>query len=221
MEIEILYSDADIAVCVKSAGIISESGGMPELLSAQLGGEFYCVHRLDLEVGGVMVYARSSRAAAVLSGQIASGVFTKEYLCLVPVGPASPEGRYEDLLFHDRQRNKSFVVRRMRRGVKEASLDYRRLTSAPRGDNRLSLLAIRLNTGRTHQIRVQLASRGMPIAGDARYGSALRLRSMALWSARIGFEMPRTGERRLFSAPPPAGRPWDGFEDEINAYLGG
>ena len=120
MTIPILYSDRDLAVCVKPRGVSSEQGGLPELLAAQLGDESVrCVHRLDAAVGGVMVYARSSRAAAVLSRQIADRALRKEYLAVVPGRPEPDEAVLRDLLFHDRAKNKSYVVRRMRALVGE------------------------------------------------------------------------------------------------------
>ena len=123
MTIPILYSDRDLAVCVKPRGVSSEQGGLPELLAAQLGDErVRCVHRLDVAVGGVMVYARSSRAAAGLSRQIADRTLQKEYLAVVPGRPETDEAVLRDLLFHDRTKNKSYVVRRMRAGVREAEL---------------------------------------------------------------------------------------------------
>ena len=204
MEIEILYCDKDIAVCIKPAGVLSESGGMPELLSAQLGGQFYCVHRLDKAVGGVMVYARSSFAAAKLSSAIAQGQTVKEYLAVVLGRPEPAEGLMRDLLFRDKAKNKSYVVDRMRRGVKEAELEYALIGS----NAGYSLVQIRLHTGRSHQIRVQFASRGMPLLGDARYGG-MKSVNIALWSHRLSFPDVHTGELREFTAPAPGKAPWN------------
>ena len=170
MEPQILYKDRALAVAVKPAGVLSESPGMPEMLRDSLGGSFYCVHRLDAAVGGVMVYARTGQAAAKLSDAMARKRFTKEYLAVVQGRPEQDRAVLRDLLFHDKSVNKTYVVDRMRRGVKEAELEYTVMCS--KGE--LSLLRIRLHTGRSHQIRVQFASRALPLLGDARYGSRFR-----------------------------------------------
>ena len=154
-----------------------------------------------------MVYARTSRAAGALSASMGRGEFRKEYLCIVRGRPEEREGVFRDLLLHDRARNKSFVVRRMRGGVREASLAYRVLAE----QEGLSLVLVRLHTGRTHQIRVQFASRGMPLAGDGKYGGGGG--GMALWSCRLAFPHPN-GEPMDFWAPP-EGAVWTAFAHEI------
>ena len=207
MEPEILYKDKSLAVAVKPAGVLSESPGMPELLRDSLGGSFYCVHRLDAGVGGVMVYARTGQAAAKLSDAMARKNFTKEYLAVVQGRPGQDSGLLRDLLFHDKSRNKTYVVDRMRRGVKEAELEYTLLES--KGE--LSLLRVRLHTGRSHQIRVQFASRAMPLLGDARYGSRYRDCGIALWSERLCFPHPFEEKTLDFRHAPPANYPWTSF----------
>ena len=189
--IKILYEDKDIAVCVKPRGILSQAGKPGEetmltALSGQLGGEFYPVHRLDRQVGGVMVYARSSASAGALGKDIQQGNFKKEYLAAVLGAPAERSGELEDLLLHDARKNKSFVVQRMRGGVKKARLAYLVLAQT----QAQSLVQVRLYTGRTHQIRVQFASRKMPLAGDGRYGGGKG--DPALWSVRLTFRHPKT-----------------------------
>ena len=211
MEIETLYEDAQLAVCLKPPVVLSENGGMPELLQTQLGGEFFCVHRLDKPTGGVMVYARTREAAAALSTAFAEGRTKKQYLAAAQGVPGEEKGSFHDLLYHDAARGKSYVVRRPRRGVKEAVLDYELLGTEEYEEQTLSLLRIALHTGRSHQIRVQLASRGMPLVGDGRYGSALRLGPIALWSASLSFPHPSTGETMRFDAPPPDAFPWELF----------
>ena len=130
MPIPVLFQNGDMIVCVKAPGLSSEQGGLPDLLREQCGGAVYPVHRLDAGVGGVMVYARNREAAAALSAQIAARRMEKEYLAVVEGRPGQKNGELRDLLFHDRQRNKSYVVQRMRKGVREASLDYRLLETA-------------------------------------------------------------------------------------------
>lgn len=190
---DIIYSDREIAVIVKPVGVDSEHQ-VPALLSEKLGGEIFPIHRLDLNVGGVMVYARTKSAAAQLSKLIQEGKLVKEYRCLVHGNP--PEGGVlEDLLFKDSRKNKVFVVKKERKGVKKASLEYVRLT-----DGSPALLHIRLHTGRSHQIRVQFASRGFPLVGDHKYGARDEAKEPKLFSCRISF--PWKGEDRVFETFP-------------------
>lgn len=190
---DILYQDEALCVCIKPVGLDSQIG-VPEALKAQLGGEFYPVHRLDENVGGVMVYARTSKAAAMLSREIQAGTFVKEYLAQVHGTPPEQEV-WEDLLFKDSRKNKVFVVRRERAGVRKAKLEFTRLTAGE-----TSLVTIRLYTGRSHQIRVQFASRGFPLVGDHKYGSRDARTAPMLFSYRIAF--PWKGESRTFTALP-------------------
>ena len=190
---EILHSDKNIAVCIKPVGVDSE-GELPALLRATLGGQIYPVHRLDKNVGGVMVYARTKEAAASLSETIRTGEMVKEYVALVHGVP--PElGDWEDLLFKDSRKNKVFVVKKQRTGVKAARLEFLRLYAAEQ-----SLVQIRLHTGRSHQIRVQFASRGYPLVGDHKYGSRAKETEPMLFSCRIRF--PYGGSIREFEAKP-------------------
>ena len=177
---EILYSDKDIAVLVKPVGLDSEKE-VPEALKEALGGEVFPIHRLDKNVGGVMVYARTKQAAAALSKAVQDGAMVKEYVALVHGAP--PEsGDWQDFLFKDSQKNKVFVVKRERKGVKKARLEFRRLSE---GEN--SLVRIRLHTGRSHQIRVQFSSRGFPLVGDHKYGSRDDHTAPMLYSCKITF----------------------------------
>ena len=182
---------------------------MPELLRESSGGEIYPVHRLDRAVGGLMVYAKRKDAAGALSGLIASGRLEKRYLACASGCPEEKEGIYRDLLFKDSGKNKSYVVKRMRKGVKEAELSYRLLG---RRDDKC-LLLIQLKTGRSHQIRVQLASRKMPLLGDVKYGSQVRACGIALWSYELCFKHPFTGENMKISALPPEEYPWRDFKE--------
>ena len=190
---EILYSDNEIAVCVKPVGLDSEHQ-VPDALKQALGGDIFTLHRLDKNVGGVMVYARTKAAAAQLSRCIQAGQFIKEYIARVH-GVPPQSGDWEDLLFKDSRKNKVFVVKRMRNGVKPARLEFTRLSE---GDT--STVRIRLHTGRTHQIRVQFASRGYPLVGDHKYGAKDALCAPMLYSCRITF--PYQGQMQQFEALP-------------------
>ena len=190
---EILYSDRELAVCIKPVGLDAEQQ-VPEALKAALGGEVFPIHRLDKNVGGVMVYARTKQAAARLSAAIQDGAMIKEYVALVHGQPPA-EGEWEDLLFKDSRKNKVFVVNRQRTGVKAARLEYKRLTSGEQ-----SLVRIRLHTGRSHQIRVQFSSRGFPLVGDHKYGSRDAATAPMLFSCCIRF--PWGGKVMQFEAYP-------------------
>ena len=190
---EILYSDREIAVCVKPVGLDSESQ-VPGELKAQLGGDIFTLHRLDKNVGGVMVYARTKQAAAKFSRMIQEGQLIKEYVACVH-GTPPESGDWEDLLFKDSRKNKVFVVNKQRAGVKAARLEFTRHSA---GDT--SLVRIRLHTGRSHQIRVQFASRGFPLVGDHKYGSRDEATAPILFSCRISF--PHQGKTAVFEKYP-------------------
>ena len=190
---EFLHWDTDIAVCVKPVGLDSEHD-LPAAIAAELGGEVFPIHRLDLNVGGVMVYARSKKAAAALSKAVQEGTMVKEYVALVH-GTPEEHGDWTDFLFKDSQKNKVFVVKKERKGVKKARLEYRRLT-----DSDPSLVWIRLHTGRSHQIRVQFSSRGFPLVGDHKYGSKDGSTAPMLFSCCISF--PFAGRQHRYEALP-------------------
>ena len=207
MDLNILYKDSSLVVCLKPVGVESEGEGMPRLLTQQLGGSIFCVHQLDQAVGGLMVFARTKQAAAALSAAVARREMEKEYLCVVPGGPEPAQGLMKDLLYRDAAKNKSFVVKRPRRGVREAELAYTLLERGPES----SLVRVALHTGRSHQIRVQFASRAMPLLGDLKYGSRERRCTIALWSCRLAFPHPASQKPVAFTALPPVSFPWDGF----------
>lgn len=190
---EILYSDKNIAVCIKPVGLDSESE-VPAALKEALGGDIFPVHRLDKNVGGVMVFARTKQAAAALSKAVQEGSMVKEYVAMVH-GTPPESGDWEDLLWKDSKKNKVFVVKRIRGGVKKARLEFRRLSA---GEH--SLVHIRLHTGRSHQIRVQFSSRGFPLVGDHKYGSRDTATAPMLFSCRITF--PYQGDMRVFEKYP-------------------
>ena len=177
---EILYSDKNIAVCVKPVGLDSEQE-MPRALCESLGGEIFPLHRLDKNVGGVMLFARTKAAAAQFSRLIQEGKLIKEYVALVH-GTPPENGDWQDLLWKDSQKNKVFVVKRERKGVKAARLEFTRLRETDP-----SLVRVRLHTGRSHQIRVQFASRGFPLVGDHKYGSRDEATAPMLFSCCITF----------------------------------
>ena len=190
---EILFSDRDIVLCVKPVGLDSEIQ-MPAALKETLGGEIFPVHRLDKNVGGVMIFARTQAAAASLSRAIQEGKLIKEYVALVH-GTPPESGDWEDLLWKDSGKNKVFVVKRMRGGVKKARLEFTRLTSGEE-----SLVRIRLHTGRSHQIRVQFASRGYPLVGDHKYGARDNVPAPMLYSCKLTF--PHKGKLLEFEKLP-------------------
>ena len=202
--IDILYKDESVVVCLKRPGELSQAGkpGEKSLLTAletELGGTIYPVHRLDREAGGVMVYARTKKAAASLSAAVQEHRLEKESVCIVRGAPAEESGNYCDLLLHDKQRNKTFVVNRMRGGVKEARLSYRVL----RKNDAHALVRVALQTGRTHQIRVQFASRKTPLVGDGKYGGGSG--ELALWSCHLAFPHPDSGKMLTFERMPKDG----------------
>ncbi len=200
---EIIYRDEAVLVCIKERGILSQEdsrGGksMVSLLEEEAGCKVYPVHRLDKEVGGVMVYALTKDSAAELSRQVSDRTMEKAYVTAVHGCPEETEGEMEDLLFFDKGKNKSFTVKKERRGVKKALLSY----SVIQKNEEKSLVRVSLHTGRTHQIRVQFASRKMPIYGDRRYGARDECPVIALWSRHISFVHPLTKEKMTFVREP-------------------
>lgn len=218
---ELLYEDRHLCLAVKPVGVLSEDHPtkkcMPALLRAHFKGEgkhdyIATVHRLDLHVGGVMLFSRAPSVTGKLTGLIARHEIDKRYLAVLRGRPETDEDTLEDLLFHDAGHNKSFVVKRERKGVRKASLSYRVLAYRPEED--LTLVQVQLHTGRTHQIRVQFSHRKLPLLGDIRYGSKAAC-SPALWSYHLGFTHPLTNKPVSCTALPPMQYPWDLFEAAI------
>ncbi|MBQ7817180.1 MAG: RluA family pseudouridine synthase [Oscillospiraceae bacterium] len=206
---EILYLDNDIIVAVKPARVLStdEPGGMPELIRDALGDpktDVRTVHRLDRVVSGLMVLARNAAAASELSRQIREDLFQKEYLAIIHGRPEMTEGTLTDLLIRDKARKMTMVVGKPEKGAQEAILDYKVLNAK----NEMSRVWIGLKTGRTHQIRVQFASRGMPLVGERKYATLEDDCEIALWSHRLGFYHPTTGQWLTFEKEPPSSYPW-------------
>ena len=208
---EIVYLDPDILVCVKPARVLStdEPGGLPELLREALGdpgADIRTVHRLDRVVSGLMVLARNAKAASELSRQIRDGEFEKEYLAVVH-GTPEEKGTLRDLLGRDKARRMTFVAEAPAKGVQEAVLHYQRLIA---GEG-LSKVRIQLETGRTHQIRVQFSSRGFPLVGERKYAELGDPCEIALWSYRLAFTHPITGKQVEFIREPLKIFPWTAF----------
>ena len=207
--LEILYADPDILVCIKPARVLStdEPGGLPSLVRTALGNEkadVRTVHRLDRVVSGVMVLARNAKAASELSRQIREDVFEKEYLAVVHGNPEKERGTLTDLLYRDKARRMTMVASEPAKGVQEAILDYRVMNRTAE----MSRVKVLLKTGRTHQIRVQFASRNLPLVGERKYCTLEDPCEIALWSHRIAFTHPITGKRVQFSKEPPEIYPW-------------
>ncbi len=204
---QIIFADQDIVVCVKPARILStdEPGGLPDLLRAQLDTrDFRTVHRLDRVVSGLMVVARNAAAASELSRQIREDAFQKEYMAVVHGKPAEESGRFCDLLGRDKARKMTYVASQPGKDIQPAALQYQLL----RHQNGMSKVRILLETGRTHQIRVQFASRGLPLVGERKYSELNDPCEIALWSYRLAFRHPATGKKMEFILEPPAEYPW-------------
>ena len=208
-KLNILYQDRDILVCIKPARVLStdEPGGLPSLVREALGdakADVRTVHRLDRVVSGVMVLALNAKAASELSRQIRENEFEKEYLAVVHGQPDKSEGTLTDLLYRDKARRMTMVAQEPAKGVQEAVLDYFVMNST----QNMSRVKVLLRTGRTHQIRVQFASRNMPLVGERKYCTLEDPCEIALWSHRIAFTNPGTGKRVAFSQEPPVLYPW-------------
>lgn len=206
---ELIYQDEDVVVCIKPSRVLStdEPGGVPDLVREALGepaADVRTVHRLDRVVAGLMVLARNAETASALSRQIREGAFLKEYEAVIHGCPGAQQGTYRDLLGRDKARKMTFVVPEPAKGVQEAVLDYDVLGK----NDAISRVRILLHTGRTHQIRVQFSSRGMPLVGERKYSTLDDPCPIALWSYRIGFTHPKTGMWMEFVKEPPEIYPW-------------
>lgn len=209
---ELIYCDKDIVVCIKPPRVLStdEPGGLPELVREALGdpkADVRTVHRLDRVVSGLMVLARNPKSASELSRQIREETFEKEYLAVVHGAPDADKGTLTDLLGRDKARKMTFVAAEPAKGVQEAILHYQ---VAAKNDT-MSKIRIRLQTGRTHQIRVQFASRGMPLVGERKYSTLDDPCEIALFSCKLGFTHPTTGQYMTFAKEPPEVYPWSSF----------
>lgn len=216
--IDILFQNKNFIVAVKPAGISSQSdncGGedMTALLKKQTGSDIFPVHRLDKVTGGVMLYAKNSAAAAKFAKITADGCFIKRYFAVVVGKPEKSAARLEDFLIFDKYSGKSAIVESSVKGAKKAVLEYTQKETVFSDGVEYSLLDVRLFTGRTHQIRAQLANIGFPIVGDGKYGSKIKA-PLALWSYEADF--PASESEHIFRASPPEIFPWNIFESIKN-----
>ena len=210
-EFAIIHRDPAFLICIKPPGVLStdEPGGLPDLCREALGDpNVRTVHRLDRVVSGLMVLARTRRAASDLSAQIRDGIFRKEYQAVLHGSPTAPAGTLIDLLARDKAERKTFVVTEPGKDVQEAILNYEVLDSG----TDFSKVRIELVTGRTHQIRCQFSSRNLPLVGDRKYSTHDDGCDIALWSSRLSFRHPKTNEELTFTAPPPDEFPWNQFK---------
>ena len=219
---KILFEDKYLLVCEKPVGVESQvsSSGKDDMITflsqyrAENGEESYVglVHRLDTATGGAMIYSKREDMTGKLSALVQSGDYKKTYLAVIHGVPEENEGEMCDLLYHDKQKNKSYVVAKKRAGVKEALANYRLVESVTREDGEvMSLVEVELITGRTHQIRVQFASRKMPLVGDGKYGSRDNRATCALWSYKVEFVHPVTKKIIRVKSYPSDTHPWNNF----------
>ncbi len=211
--INILFEDKHICICEKLPGMLSEdtqsNDSLPKMLKEQLKCDIFTLHRLDKPVGGAIIYAKTKGAASAFSKLISENAITKQYITVLDAIPDKDEAELTDLLFRDKQKNKTYIVKRMRKGVKDAKLTY---TVIDKAENH-ALTLVNLITGRTHQIRAQFASRKMPVTGDGKYGSRDNRCETALWSHKLEFTHPVTGENiSVTSQPPFESYPWNMFK---------
>ena len=213
----ILFQDHQLLLCVKPAGMPSQPdpSGQPDLLSKLQENFSYVglVHRLDTPTGGLMLYSLSQKMTGKLSVLVQDHeAFMKEYYAVLPKAPDSSSGELTDFLFHDRRKNKAYAAAKKRAGCKEAKLSYQTLQLSEDGH---ALVKVRLYTGRTHQIRVQFGSRGLPLIGDGKYGSREKAKCFALWSCHLSFVHPVTGKKiEAVCRPDTAEFPWNLFDWE-------
>ena len=202
-KLQILFEDRHLIACVKPFGVMSQGNektrsicdDINEYLKAKgEDSQAFVIHRLDKTTGGVMVFAKTKVAAGKMSTLVQNGGFHKEYLAVLCGTPLDKSGELSDLLYHDKQKNKTYVVKRERKGVKKARLFYEVVSQNEYNDALCTLVKVKLYTGRTHQIRVQFASRKFPLVGDRKYGTTVEDKTIALWSHKISFIHPFSGE---------------------------
>ena len=216
----ILFEDPCLVVCCKPAGWLSEDSDSPRSMPRWLREHYHTlgqndhidvVHRLDQVTGGIIVFSRRAATTGRLTAAVTQDRIAKEYLAVLTGHIEPAAGDLTDLLFRDARKNKSYVVKRMRKGVREARLSYQTVDTA----DSLSLVRVQLHTGRTHQIRVQFASRQLPLLGDTRYGSRDERCSAALWACRLVFPHPVSRKPVEICLPPPDQYPWNRFSAQL------
>ena len=217
--LKVIYEDNHIIVVEKQPNIPSQADKTGDIDMLTLVKEYIkekynkpgnvyigLVHRLDRPVGGVMVFARTSKAASRLSNQVREKVFKKKYLAVVDGKIDNEKGTLEDYLYKDEKNNISKVVNKDKKNAKLAKLDYEVLKYNEVKD--LSLVEINLHTGRHHQIRVQLSNFGHSIFGDQKYGTRGKGKQIALWAYELTIEHPITKEKMTFKDLPEAIGTW-------------
>jgi len=213
--VEIIYRDNSIIVCIKPAGVLStdEPGGLPGLIREATGlSDVRTVHRLDRVVSGLMVLALNKDSASELSRQIRDDSFAKHYLAVVH-GDAGEGGTLVDLLIRSKEERKTYVTDISSKESRRAELIYNTLSKR----EGLSLAAIKLITGRTHQIRCQFSSRQLPLVGDRKYSLNEDGCDIALWSYHLKFTHPETGNSMDFKKLPDISEyPWSVFADSTD-----
>lgn len=212
------YENKDVLIIEKPVGIPCESASgeecVTDILKKEKNTEIFLLHRLDRNVGGVMMFAKNKKSAAFLQNEMQNGVFKKEYLAVTDGIPEQKSGVYEDLLFKDSRKNRSFVVKSMRKGVKKALLEFEVIGEK----NGKALVKVLLHTGRTHQIRVQFSSRKTPLCGDGKYGSHDNAsKNIALNATYLTVKIPGGEVLRFASFPDTSVYPWNLFEEQIGA----
>ena len=229
-DLQILYEDNHIIVVQKPQNVLSQGDetGDKSLLDAikeyikekyNKPGNVYVglVHRLDRPTGGIMVFAKTSKAAERLTAQLKDKVFSKKYFAVVIGTPKYKSSRLEHFLKKDEKENKVTVCPRSVMGAKQAILEYKTINS----QKGISLLQVQILTGRSHQIRVQLSEIGNPIFGDQKYGIETPKKvNLALWAYELSFVHPTTKKQMIFKSIPPLNvAPWNVFETDINKIV--
>lgn len=210
-KLNILYEDKHLIAVVKPYGVLSQGNENTKSLCTDISdylkekgesGEVYVIHRLDKTTGGVMFFAKTKAMASKMSALIQNGDFHKVYYAVISGMLEHKTGALADLLYHDKAKNKTYVVKKERKGVKIAKLCYVSHGNAQFESKDVTKVEVLLLTGRTHQIRVQFASRKHPLVGDRKYGSEIAYKNIALWSREINFKHPFTGEQIKVTADP-------------------
>lgn len=218
-DVVIINQTKNLVICIKPCGISSEyTEGEPNAVSEleRLTGckTVKTLHRLDVGVGGVMVYAKNKNAAAKMSAIIADGKLVKQYSALVHGVPENKSGALENILFKDGRANKVYVVDRERKGAKKARLTYETVCTRQTPKGTVSELFITLDTGRSHQIRAQFSHIGHPLCGDGKYGAKDNNNRICLMSKRISFVSPFDNKEVCFECPQSVWELWDFAADE-------